>query len=205
MRTKYIVLRAVFIGMAIVSGILWMVWMFDINAYTKFQILWGRVDMFMLRHILAGIFMFSICGVTATIHFAKKRNRLYAAGFFLIVYLIGLFIAIRNAPDTKYYTFHQGQRELIVMEEVLEDRHQAVFYERKNAAVVEYLGNLDYYGEGSAFESGNFDISWMEDNQVIVKVRAQFENRVTDQNADYNENYVETKETKSRIFYVEED
>lgn len=204
MRTGFIVLRAAFIGLAIVFGILWLVWMFDMNAYTKYQILWGSIDMVMLRRILAGLCIISICLAAATLRFQKMKYRIYVMIIILFVYMIGFIISLKTAPDTDYYTFHHGSRELVVMEEKRDNRRLAVFYERKNSWFVEYLGNMDYYGDTSAFESGNFDIFWEDDGQVIVKVKAQFENTTDGSNIAYGETYTETKETKSQVFYVED-
>lgn len=199
MRTRVLVLRAVFIGLAMISAIFWLVWMFDINANTKFQILWGSIDLTMIRRLLAGVCVLGICGVVMTLHFSRKRFCLIAIAAIAVIFGAGLLISIFTAPDMKYYTFQDQNRELIVMEETRGERRQATFYERKNPAIIEYLGNMDYYADESAFTSGNYDISWQENGQVIVKVRAQFQNRVAGE-----ESYVETRETKEQIFYVEE-
>lgn len=160
--------------------------------------------MTMLRRILAGVFLLCVCGVAATLHFSKKRYYLIIVAVLAVIYSTGILISIKVEPDTAYYTYNDSGRELVVMEETKGARRQAVFYERKSPAIVEYLGNMNYYGDESAFASGNCDISWQEDGQVIVKVRAQFENNVAGENGWSGESYVETRETKEQIFYVEE-
>ena len=203
MRTRVFVLRAVFIGLAIISGIFWLVWMFDINAYTKFQVLWRSIDMTMLRRILAGICLLSVCGVVATLNVGRRRYQVLAIAVLAAIYGVGVLISIKLVPETAYYAFHDSNRELVVMEEIQGERRQAVFYERKNPIIIEYLGNMDYYGSESAFASGNVNIIWKETGQVIVKLRAQFQNISAKNVAWSGESYMETRETKEQIFYVD--
>ena len=85
MRTGMIVLRAVFIGLAMIFGIFWLVWMFDINAYTKLQILWGPVDMTVIRRALGGAVVLCLCGFTATLHVMKRRFRMALIAAIIVV------------------------------------------------------------------------------------------------------------------------
>lgn len=204
MRTRVLVMRAVFIGLTIIFGIFWCVWMFDMNAYTKFQFLWGSIDMTMLRRILAAMCLISIGGIAVTLHFSKKSYYFIVAAVLAVIYGTGLLISVKVEPDTAYYTYSDSGKEIVVMEETKGDRRQAVFYERKNPMIVEYLGNMDYYGDESAFLSGNCDISWLKDGELLVKVRAQFENNDSKELPWSDASYMETRETKEQIFYVEE-
>ena len=202
-RTRVLVLRAVFIGLAMIFSILWLVWMFDMNAYTKFQILWGYMDMTMLRRILAGAVVVCLCGFAATLNFSRKRYCLLVMAVLGAVFGCGLLMSIMLTPETAYYTFKDNTRELIVMEETHSERRQAVFYERKNPAIIEYLGNMDYYGNESVFENGHFDIAWQEDGQVIVRIQAQFANTGNGDAVWNSQGNMETQETKEQVFYVD--
>lgn len=216
MRTGMIVLRAVFIGLAMIFGIFWLVWMFDINAYTKLQILRGPVDMTVIRRALGGAVVLCLCGFTATLHVMKRRFRMALIAAIIVVYAAVVLAVSLAALKPEYFTFQNGSRELVVLEEHRENRYQAVFYERKSPAIVEYLGNMDYYGDRSVFETGDCNIVWQDNGQVIVKVRAQFAGTNEDskaaselseaKNTDVfwnRSNMPEGRETKEQIFYVE--
>ncbi|HIS48231.1 MAG TPA: hypothetical protein IAB46_11890 [Candidatus Scybalocola faecigallinarum] len=201
MERKIPVIRAGLIGTAIVSGTLWMVWLLNINTTTKYQVLMGALDMVWIRRILGAVCLLSIGGIAAT--FPLKQKRHYGIIFAILagIYVIGLVLFSAPAPEMKTYIFNSSGHQLIVREEVHGLRHQALFYERKNAAIIEYLGNMDYYDKESAFANGNYSVSWKEDGRVSVSILANFDAGSGQEAVAREESYVETRETKEQTFY----
>ena len=117
------------------------------------------------------------------------------------IYVLGLSVSAFFTPEMKTYIFNDQGRQLIVKEEAAGFRRQALFYERKNAGIIEYLGNMDYYDNESAFANGNYSVSWQEDGRVSVRVLADFNAGDGREAASAYDNYMETRETKEQTFY----
>lgn len=202
MEKKRMIVRTVFIGLAVLSAIFWLVWAADMNSYTKYQILLGWLDMNMLKYIFAGLTVFCICGFIATLHFRKRSIGMICIGVVAVVFGLSVFVSNILTGDRKYYTFRDDAsgKELVVLEEHVDDRRQAVFYERKNNLVIEYLGNIGYYSGDSAFETNNYDISWQEGGHVLVRVKAQFDGKT--ENVRNSDGRPSVEETKEQLYYV---
>lgn len=202
MEKRRMILRTVFIGLAVLSGIFWLIWAADINSYTHYQILIGALDMTVLRWIFAGMTVLFICGFIGTLHFRRKKMCALTIGAVVVIYGVGLLISTVMAGERKYYTFQDEAtgKALVVLEEHVDDRRQAVFYERKNPLVIEYLGNMGYYSGVSAFDSNNYEISWQDNGQVIIRVKAQFDGAL--ENVRNSDGKPSVEETKEQIYYV---
>lgn len=196
------ILRTVFIGLAVLSAIFWLIWAADMNSYTKYQILLGRLDMNMLKYIFAGLTVLGICGFMGTLHFKKRSMCVICMSAVIVVYCAGVIVSGIMAGERKYYTFRDetSGKELVVLEEHVDDRRQAVFYERKNNMVIEYLGNIGYYSGASAFETNNYEISWQEDGNVLVRVKAQFDGKK--ENVRNSDGRPSVEETKEQLYCV---
>ena len=194
-------IRTGLIGVAMVSATLWLVWLLNINGTTKYQVRFGPLDMTGIRRILGGLCLISIGGIAAT--FRLGRRRYYALIFAVLagIYVLGLSVSAFFTPEMKTYIFNDQGRQLIVKEEAAGFRRQALFYERKNAGIIEYLGNMDYYDNESAFANGNYSVSWQEDGRVSVRVLADFNAGDGREAASAYDNYMETRETKEQTFY----